>query len=426
VREPSTVQAPRQTGVDLASRSAARPNRLVRLVQAIVAIAVLGGAAAAVYVMMSNQPGAGRSGAAREQQAVLVDTVRAERAPATAVIDAWGEVIPADRVAVAPRVSGEVVEVSPKLEAGGRVAKGEVLAQLDERDYEIALEQAETALAKAKADLRIEQGNQEVARTEAKLLGEELTEQERTLVLRQPQLESAQADVAAARADVEDARLDLQRTTIRAPFDAVVQSADVEVGSQLAVGQTIAELVGTARYFVELAVPAAKLRYITAAEDTAGQGSKVVFSNPAVWGEGETRTGEVVRIRPNLSAEGRMAQLRVAVPEPLDRNPRMLVGAYLRGRIQGAPLGDVVALDRAYVRENDTVWVMSPEETLEIRAVKVVYRGPEKVYVDVGLSQGERIVVSDIATPASGMKLRTRPDDGGREGGGPQVAEDPA
>jgi hypothetical protein len=69
---------------------------------------------------------------------------------------------------------------------------------------------------------------------------------------------------------------------------------------------------------------------------------------------------------------------------------------------------------------------MSPEETLEIRAVKVVYRGPEKVYVDVGLSQGERIVVSDIATPASGMKLRTRPEDGGRGGGGPQVAEDPA
>lgn len=431
MREPSTVQdAPRTTASAAADAGAAGDRRVrVRILQALLALVALGAAAAAVSYMMSTQPGAGRSAGAREQQAVLVDVLRAQRDPATAVVEAWGEVMPADRVEVAPRVQGEVVWVSPELEGGGRVAEGDVLARLDARDYEIALQQAETALAKAKADLRIEQGNQAVARTEAKLLGEDLSEQERALVLRQPQLESARADVAAARADVEEAQLNLDRTTIRAPFDAVVRSADVEVGSQLSVGQTIAELVGTDRYFVELAVPPAKLQYITAAENADGQGSKVVFSNPAVWGAGETRTGEVVRIRPNLSSEGRMAQLRVAVRQPLDKNPRMLVGAYLRGRIRGAPLGNVVALDRAHLHENDTVWIMSPENELEIRAVNVVYRGPEKVYVDVGLSGGERIVVSDIATPASGMELRTRSDgkDGGDSGGSaPQVAEEPA
>lgn len=391
--------------------------RWVRVVQALIALAVLAGAALAVYSMMSSQPTAGRGGdaATRESRPVLAEVVRVERAPAAAVVEAYGEVMPAERVEVAPRVSGEVVEVSPKLEAGGRVAKGEVLAQLDRGNYRIALEQARSDLAKARADLKIEQGNQEVAKTEAELLGEDLTAEERALVLRKPQLDSAQADVAAAKAEVERARLDLARTTIRAPFDAVVQRASIEVGSQVSVGQTIAELVGTERFYVDVAVPTAKLQYITAAEDRAGQGSKVVLDNPSAWPEGDTRTGEVVRVRPNLTEKGRMAQLRVAVPEPLDRDPRMLVGAYLRARIQGTPLGEVVALHRAYLRENDTVWVMTADGSLEIRAVNIAYRGPEHVYVDVGLAQGDRIVTSDIATPTSGMRLRTR-DDGDGEG----------
>lgn len=422
MRDPRTIDDPRQPAeaADAVEPVPRAPN-LVRALQALLAVAVLAGAGAAVYAMMSSQPTADRGGPARDERPVLAEVVRVERAPAVAVVEAHGEVMPADRVDVAPRVSGEVVWVNPALEAGGRVAEGAVLARLDRSDYRIALEQAKTDLAKARADKKIEEGNQEVAETEAELLGEDLSEQERALVLRQPQLASAEADVQAAKADVEQARLDLRRTRIRAPFDAVVRRAGIEVGSQVSAGQSIAELVGTDRYFVELAVPEAKLQYVTAASDGTGKGSKVVFHNPDAWPEGETRTGEVVRVRPNLSEEGRMAQLRVAVGDPLGKRPRLLVGAYLRGRIQGASLGEVVAIDRAYLREDDSVWVMNDKDRLEIRAVQVAYRGPDHVYVDVGLTEGERIVTSDLATPTSGMPLRTRADGGdapgGRDGG---------
>jgi hypothetical protein len=116
-----------------------------------------------------------------------------------------------------------------------------------------------------------------------------------------------------------------------------------------------------------------------------------------------------------------MAQVLVEVPRPLDRTPPMLVGSYLRGRIEGHSLDQVVALDRAHLREDDSVWVMTGEERLEIRAVEIAYRGPENVYVSVGLSDGERVVTSDIATPTNGMKLRTRdgaPAGAGEPGGG--------
>ena len=86
----------------------------------------------------------------------------------------------------------------------------------------------------------------------------------------------------------------------------------------------------------------------------------------------------------------------------------MLVGSYLRGRIQGERLNQVVALDRTYLREDDSVWVMTGGDRLEIRAVEIAYRGPERVYVSVGLGAGDRVVTSEIATPTNGMKLRTR------------------
>ena len=384
---------------------------LLGLLQGALPLAVLAGAGAGVYALMSSEPATERA-EQRQEPARLVETVAVERADRTAVVQAWGEVIPADEVQVAPRVGGEIVAVADALEPGGRVRKGQVLARVDDSDYQVALRQARTELSKAKAALRIEQGNQKVAETEAELLDQELSDQERDLVLRQPQLQQARADVDAAQAAVEDAQLDLQRTEMRAPFDAVVQSVSIDVGSQVAAGTTIAQLFATDRYFVELAVPAAKLRWIEARQDGPGAGSKVELANPSVWGEGRTRTGEVVRVRPDLSEQGRMAQVLVEVTDPLDREPPMLVGSYLRGRIQGARLNQVVALDRAFLREDDSVWVMTPADQLEIRAVEIAYRGPERVYVSVGLGAGDRVVTSEIATPTNGMKLRTRGDSG--------------
>jgi RND family efflux transporter MFP subunit len=374
-------------------------------------LAVLAGAGAGVYALMSSEPATERA-EQRQEPARLVETMAVERADRIAVVQAWGEVIPADQVQVAPRVGGEIVAVADALEPGGRVRKGQVLARVDDSDYQVALRQARTELSKTKAALRIEQGNQKVAETEAELLDQELSDQERDLVLRQPQLQQARADVDAAQAAVEDAQLDLQRTEMRAPFDAVVQSVSIDVGSQVSAGATVAQLIATDRYFVELAVPAAKLRWIEARHDGPGAGSKVELANPSVWGEGRTRTGEVVRVRPDLSDQGRMAQVLVEVPNPLDRKPPMLVGSYLRGRIQGARLNQVVALDRTFLRDDDSVWVMTRADRLEIRAVEIAYRGPERVYVSVGLGTGDRVVTSEIATPTNGMKLRTRGENG--------------
>ena len=71
-------------------------------------------------------------------------------------------------------------------------------------------------------NLEIEKGRQEVARRYYEQSGREMLEEQRYLVFWIPQLRTAESEVEAARASVQQAELDLQRTTIRAPFDAQV------------------------------------------------------------------------------------------------------------------------------------------------------------------------------------------------------------
>jgi RND family efflux transporter MFP subunit len=253
-----------------------------------------------------------------------------------------------------------------------------------------------------------------VARQEYELLGEDIPGANKDLILREPQMDTARADIASAEARVRQARLDLQRTTVNAPFDGKVVTEDVDLGTNLSTQDRIARLVGTDRYWVELAVPAAQLRWIDAAETEGTEGSPVILRNPSVWPSNATRRGVVREVLPDLSDRGRMARLLVEVRDPLAREPEtagkpgLLLGAYLRAEVRGRVLRDVVAVEREHLRQDDTVWIMNETDALEIRAVQIVYRGNDEVYVDAGVSDGERIVTSPIPSAAAGMPLRTR------------------
>jgi hypothetical protein len=123
-------------------------------------------------------------------------------------------------------------------------------------------------------------------------------------------------------------------------------------------------------------------------------------------------------VKGELTGEGRMAELIVEVADPLARAPEnaglpsVLIGAYLRGRIEGAPIPGAVTVERAWLRDGDTVWVMTEDRTLDIRALDIAWRGPETVLATGGIAPGERVVTTRIAVVAEGMNLRTRGEDG--------------
>ena len=390
---------------------------LATTLKAVLPLVILAVAAAVVWRLNQTAPVAERTPQARVPR--LVETVAVEPAARGPLIEAWGAVTPARTLVLRPEIAGTVTAVNDRLTAGGVVREGEELIRLDDRDLRLALAEAEAAIAGIRARIAIEEGQQARASRDLERLPGTLTDEQRSLVLREPQMQQLEAELAAAEAARERARVDLGRTVIRAPFDALVLDEQVATGTMLAAGSQAATLVPADRFHVAVAVPPSALDWI---EPEAGQ--TVHLTQPGVWPEGGFREGTVARVAARLTEAGRMAELVLTVDDPLARaagnagKPQLLLGSYVRATVEGRAIAGAVIVPRAHLRDGDTVWVVTPENRLEIRDVTVAWRGTDRVYVSDGLAPGDRVVTTPLAVVAPGMEVRVAGEGAARASGG--------
>ncbi len=381
-------------------------GRLFRFCLALIVIAASGGIA---YYWVSNPPTTERR--PRGPEAILVETTPVEIDRHQVIIHAMGTVKPAREMQLASRVSGQIVEVSPNFVPGGRYEAGSQLLKIDPKDYEIAVRQQEGNLTRMESDVRIEMGQQQVARREYELLGDEIGGGDEALLLRVPQLAAKKAAVDVAEATLEKARLDLERTAINAPFNAIIHSRNVELGAYVSPGSSLAAMIGTDVFWVETSVPVDELRHITLPDDHDEAGSEARVYHPAAWGPDTYRTGSVVKLLPDLEPRGRMGRVLIAVENPLGASdpdkPPLLLDSFVRVRILGSDMEGVAEIPRTALRGGDYVWIMCEENTLDIREVEIVWSARDVVYVASGVEAGEAMIISGVGTPVPGMPLRT-------------------
>ena len=415
---------------DTVQQSQSNWNWLRTLGTLLVCIVILGAAVAAVIVINQTEPTAQKNNSSRKS-AALVETIVVERGIYSPKLVVLGTVQAAQDVVLAPRVSGQVIEMSPKMVPGGMIRKGELLLRIDPADFENAVSISRSELAQAEASREIEQACQRLAEKELKLLEGSIDGANRALVLREPQIASIEAEVSAASAAVERALLDLERTKIYAPFDAQVLDRSVNIGSQVSPGTELSRLIGLDEYWVMAAVPVRSLRWIrfpdasgsgaeTAAmesinaEAKASGGSTVFLRNPDVWGAGVGRKARVARMIGTLDAQTRLARVLITVDDPLgleSGDPALILDSLVETEIEGQSIDDVVRLQRDFVRDQDTVWVMA-DNKLQIRKVEVVFRDIDYAYIRKGLDSGDEVVTTTLATVAQGVDLRKTNESG--------------
>lgn len=393
--------------------SAVRDNSRRGLIRTVVICTVLALVGAVIlFLIFNTEPTARRDGAVR-QSASLVDVTQGEYGNFRPTIDAMGTVRPAREIAFSARVSGEVLELGDEFVPGGFVDAGELLVRIDDDDYRVELRRSESALEQAIADLEIERGEQAAAQAEYRQFNRELPPERRALVLREPQLRAAEASIEAARADLRRAELDLERTSIEAPFDAHVLSREINLGSQVSPGTALGRLVGLDTFWVEATVPVTRLPWL-AVPDGDEPGSRVEIRNSNAWPSGAVREGELFRLIGELEGDTRLARILVAVEDPLgrqtdERSPRLMLGEYVTCRIEGREIADVVRIEREYIRDNETVWLMH-NERLAIQPVSIVFQDETYAYVDEGLTAEDRVVTTRLATVQEGLRLRLDDD----------------
>ena len=372
-------------------------------VAAIVSLSLIAGAIVVAAVFVITKPRAEKK--PPPKRAELVEIEFLQRTNETVVLRLNGTVTPARHVMLRARVSGEVTALASGFVDGGLIAEGEAMLTLDPVDYELALAQSESALEKARFDYKLELGRQDVARREWELLKPEgdVSELEQELALRTPHLAASKAALQAAEANMEKARLDLARTRIKAPFNAVVLDRNVNLGSQAAPQDVLAELAGIDAYWVTVSVPVDRIRWITI------PGSKArIYS-----GDGGVREGTVIKLLGDLEEKGRMARVLIEVKDPLALNPEnagkkpLLLGEYVRADISGSVLHEVFSIPRNALRENAQVWLVTDSNTLAFRPVEVLWRDADRVLVTDSLAAGEKLIISDITAPVPGMDVST-------------------
>jgi len=351
--------------------------------------------------------------------APLVRTLPTERSDARLRVTSTGTVRPVAEVRVVAEVEGRVLSVSPRLVAGGFVRAGEALVEIDRRDYELALVRAQAEVARAQAALEREQAEAEVAREQWADLGRG---QASPLALREPQLAEARADLEAARAALADAELDLERTTVRAPFDARVRSERVDVGQFVVRAEQLAQLYATDRVEILLPVPSAELFALELPAPGGGAPGPQVLLGADWAGAERSWRGRIVRSEGEVDPRTRMVQLVAEMQDPFGRaappadgaapapdSAPLELGLFVRATILGRTLEDVIALPRSALRGEDTVWVVDAGERLRLRAVELARVEGETVYVTGGIEPGERVCLSVLEAPVDGMRVRVEP-----------------
>ena len=386
----------------------------------IISLLILLTAAVVIAVIFNTEPVAQRTGATK-QTAMLVDTEIVSLKAHQPVFTAVGTVIPSQDITLNPQVSGTVIRRPERFTPGNFVEKGDILIQIDSTDYFYSAKQRRGEYSQAIANLNIELGLQDVSQKEfnvydtTDMSDQALTEQQKQLFLRQPQLQSAKASVDMAEAALKLAEIQLDRTTIMAPFDAQVITRNVNVGSQVGPGQSMGRLVGIDNYWAEISIPISKAEWLNFKTTNSGKGTKVRIRNRTAWQPGQIRTGYLYKLLGTLENQTRMARVLVTIPDPLSRNsansnvPPVLIGTFVEVQMPGRGLDNVVRLSRDYVREKETVWVMK-NDSLDIRDVTIAIRDADYAYVTNGLEDGEQVITSDLATVRNGLPLRSNAD----------------
>lgn len=335
-----------------------------------------------------------------EYKPVSVDAALVVKENLRIPVKAQGTVTPLRETSIQAEVSGRIIETSDNFLAGGFIAAGDVMLRIDPRDYKTRLLRAQAELESAESNLAMEKGRAQVALIEWKKLpkGSQRSQNATDLYLRKPQLEQADALLLAAQADVNTARDNLDRTTIKAPYDALIKTKRSALGQFVGAGTPLADIFSIDQAEVRLPIPQSKLEYLDL-PGVQGYESNVeveIYTNVAGnlrhWNATLHRTEGVFDERSRVLYSVARINDPYAIADPTGH--ALLMGSFVNASIQGRELQGLVELPRHILRAGNLLWVIDKDNILRNQQVTVLRTGGDQIYVSAGLNNGDWVCLT--------------------------------
>lgn len=371
---------------------------------AVIVVFILTGVA--ISILNATKPEAEKkeSVAVALPQVAVAEVLRRE---GRTLITAEGVVESGRVVTLSAEVGGKIVELSPRLTAGGQVRAGELLARIEMADYRAALEQAKSAVADAALAVEQEQAKRAQALRDWEQLGQG---EPSDLLVRKPQLASAKARLESAKAEVERAQRNVERTVIRAPFDAVVREEAVEIGANLVPGAQLVTLFSPTELEVEL--PLKLEDYAVLRREESGQPVGEVTLRAQLGAQNMEWQGEIVRTSGEVARGALTAGVVVEIAPGKEGEALPPPGLFVNAVLEGDEVAGLV-VPRESVRDGNRVVIVKEDQTIEFRELTIVRTTPESVLVSGGVEQGERVVLTRLNNAVGGMEVEVQ--EGGEE-----------
>lgn len=290
---------------------------------------------------------------------------------------------------ITAQVSGLIEAVSDNFRDGASFSEGEILVQIEQQDYQLALAQSQSSLASAMQQLALEQGQAEQARREWRDLG---NSEANALFLREPQLNAAKAQVEAAESSIQQAELNLQRTNITAPFDGVISTRQADIGQFVTAGSPVASMNSTNLIEVSVSLTPNQIADLGWLDrgliNTEGLVAEILYKS------GQEQIRQVAFVKHISSLIDPMTQMTQVLLD-IEKDPSGPAlpppGQFVDVALQGQTTENAIWLPESVLFERNQV-LLANEGILEARDINPIARAQSQILVK-GLEDGDLVVL---------------------------------
>jgi RND family efflux transporter MFP subunit len=392
----------------------------------LIPVAIFGGLILLAVLIKMNPPEAQQRENFGGPQ-MVVETTTVEKQDYKVRLQSYGTVQPRTQSMLVAQVSGQIVSVNENVRDGGFFEKGDILGQIDPRDYEADVRISEASLADARQALAEAEARSNQALEDWERLGN--TGDAPDLVLRVPQLEAAKARVSSAKSSLQKANLDLERAQIVAPFAGRILRKLVDVGQVVSPNTQLAEIYATDVVEIRLPIRNRDLGFIDLPErfrfaDANGANNAAVTIHSDLIGN-ETWNAHLVRTESAIDEAARQLHVIAQIEDPfgpanVGRSP-LKIGQYVTAEIEGSALSEVLVVPNSTIYQGSYVYIVE-DYLLRRKDVVIAWQNDNDAIISDGIKDGDQLVTTALGQVTSGLRVAVagaqRPNDGGPPGGG--------
>jgi len=342
-----------------------------------------------------------------EPPPVPAPVLRVESQQFVDTVAVTGALVSKARVDVKAETVGRIVRF-PK-EQGDRVEQGEILARVDEENYQIAIRQAETAVQVMEATLartRVVEthAQSELVRAQNLVKSGGITDQD--LQSAEVAAQEAAAQVALADAQLEQARASLEQaekrlrdTEIRAPVGGTIEVKHVNTGAYVEMSTPVITIVDNSQLELVASIPTARLGRVAT-------GQRVRFGVNSY--PDSVFEGRIVEISPAVDLQTRAIAVRVQVD---NAGGRLKAGMFAQGEIVTGVEEDAIVIPASAIYRNDGsaegsyVFVVNGSSARR-REIRIARETDSSVVVADGLAPGDLLITEQSIELADGVRVQ--------------------